>query len=79
MDVILLEKVYLKLRPWIKNHPNLGIISSSRGVCPNCHSSDLMLRGFGFNKATKYRRMQCQGCGAWVKGDVIKLDKRVGD
>jgi uncharacterized protein YprB with RNaseH-like and TPR domain len=45
MDVILLEKVYYKLRPWIQKHPNLSVINNSRGTCPNCGGKNLIKKG----------------------------------
>ena len=35
-DVVLLERVYLKLRPWIKNHPHVNY--ELPGSCPKCGS-----------------------------------------
>ena len=36
-DVELLEEVYLKLRPWIKSHPNVGLyMETEESVCANC-------------------------------------------
>ena len=38
-DVDLLEKVYLRLRPWIANHPNLNVFSGKATIaCPSCQS-----------------------------------------
>lgn len=67
-DVILLLKVYLKLRPWMTNHPNLNLL---RGVncCPSCQSNKIHSRGFGYTKTTKYNRYQCQSCGGWFRGN----------
>jgi len=66
-DVKLLEKVYLKLRPWMTNHPNLNLL---KGVscCPTCQSNKIHSRGFGYTKTTKYNRYQCQSCGGWFRG-----------
>ena len=40
-DVMGLEDVYLKLRPYIHNHPNLGVLMD-QDVCPNCGSDHLI-------------------------------------
>lgn len=70
-DVVLLEEVYLKLRPWIDNHPNLLTFSEEETVgCTNCASTDLVSHGFRFAQGTKYRRLQCGECGAWVKQSI---------
>ena len=36
-DVVLLEKLYQRLLPWIKNHPNHSVFSGKR-VCTKCSS-----------------------------------------
>ena len=71
-DVELLEKWYLKLRPWITNHPNLSLLSNKIGSCPFCQSFKIQKRGVGINKTTRYQRLQCQSCSAWFKGTNIK-------
>lgn len=63
-DVRLLEKVYIKLRPWDKQHPNIGLYAEE-AVCPKCGSSDIHFRGWAINSTTKYRRFQCNECGGW--------------
>ena len=64
-DVVILEKVYLKLRPWIKNHPNIGLYQEKNEmVCPTCGSKDLTEDGsFYYTSANKYKIMRCS-CGA---------------
>ena len=64
-DVTILEKVYLKLRPWIKNHPNIGLYQEENVmVCPTCGSKDLEEDGsFYYTSANKYKIMRCS-CGA---------------
>lgn len=63
-DVILLEKIYLKLRAWDKSHPNLSSLAE-KAVCPKCASSHLQSRGFAITRAGKYRQFQCTNCGSW--------------
>lgn len=65
-DVKILEQVYLKLRPWIKNHPNLGLyLEESKEVCPVCGSGKLIPDGtFYYTSAGKYEVMRCTSCGA---------------
>jgi DNA polymerase elongation subunit (family B) len=58
-DVNLLEKVYLRLRPWITNHPYTG------GLCNNCSGTHFQSRGQLITKKRIYQRLQCQTCGSW--------------
>ena len=74
-DVVLLEEVYKKFRPWIVGHPNLNVINNRLTNCPNCGSEHLQSHGFSFSQTAKKRRYQCQDCGAWSHGANEKPDK----
>lgn len=61
-DVNLLIPLYEKLKPWIKNHPNVA----EHGVnCSRCNSSRIQLRGTDTTQAGVYQRFQCLDCGGW--------------
>jgi DNA polymerase elongation subunit (family B) len=64
-DVILLEKIYLDLRPWMKKHPNMGMYQNGDAVCPKCGSGKLQARGYQVTASRKYPRFQCVACGSW--------------
>lgn len=76
VDTVLLEKLYLRTRKYYQDSPNL---SSELGIsCSTCTSSKVQSRGFSITKAgLKYKRYQCQSCGAWFKSRraVSKADK----
>lgn len=63
-DVILLEKLYLKFRPWITAHPNHNVFSLENG-CPNCGGNHVQRRGFSVTNTGRKPRIHCQDCGAW--------------
>ena len=65
-DVVVLEQTYLRLRPLVTDHPNRGLIDG-RGGCSACGSTRLHRRGYHVTRTRKYRRLQCQKCGAWSK------------
>lgn len=75
-DVVLLEKIYLKLRPYIKNHPNLGDIAMIHGSCPKCGSTHLQKRGYNISAAGKKQRYQCTNCGGWCGEANIRKEGR---
>lgn len=78
-DVETLEEVYLKLRPWMTNHPNLGVGAElDRPVCPKCGSHHIQLRGYATTNVGKYHKYQCQDCGGWARArfTVYPKDKR---
>lgn len=68
-DVLLLERIYLKLRPYMKNHPNLNLnLYGGIERCPICHSINVYKQGFAFTATGKYQRYQCNDCGKWAQG-----------
>ena len=75
-DVRLLEKIYLKLRPYMKQHPNLGIfLDKDRPCCPKCGSNNIQYRGYAVTNVSKFRRFQCQKCGGWGRERMNILEK----
>ena len=72
-DVLLLEKVYKKMLPFISSHPNRNIFDGTRGNCPKCGSNHLVKRGERISISGKKQQYQCKECGGWcVEGSVIK-------
>ncbi len=77
-DTVLLEKVYLKLRPWIRNHPNIGLyIESDSTVCPNCGSENITWLGNKFHRTSvsKFPLFVCK-CGAYGRGRTSLVTKK---
>lgn len=64
-DVVLLEKVYLKMLPWMDNHPNLALLTGEIHACPNCSSKKIVKRGVSMSRVSKYQRWQCNDCKGW--------------
>lgn len=67
-DVVLLEKVYDKLLPWIKSHPNHNLYGDLEHCCPSCGSDKLHRRGVARSIGGVYQRYQCTNCGSWSQG-----------
>lgn len=63
-DVTILEKIYLRLRPWIKNHPNVAVyIESDNKVCPYCGSEHIYETvDYVYTQVNKYRAFRCEVC-----------------
>ena len=65
-DVVLLEKVYQRLLPWIgKAHPNRNLYDGKG--CSVCGSHKLQKRGFSYTVTGTFQRYQCTDCGSWSK------------
>lgn len=75
-DVRATEKVYLKLRPWIDNHPNIGVFTEAeKPLCPKCGSDKVIRQGqrFSIKQQGIYNRYTCAACGGWSRGKVMQL------
>ena len=72
-DVVLLEDIYLRLRPWIENHPNVALISDKPNACPKCGSErPLKAHGWRYYSVTKRRVLRCKDCYSTVYGRVME-------
>lgn len=75
-DVILLEKVYKILSPYIRNHPNLSLYNNIDEIqCPYCTSTKLTENGFYYTNNAKYITYRCGDCGAVVRGKKTLISK----
>lgn len=69
MDVISLEEVYLKLRAWYSNHPNINVNDDEEVMrCPKCGGDHLIKRGYFTTNTGKYQKYYCTSCGGWSSG-----------
>lgn len=66
-DVQITERLYNRIRPWINNHPNVGLHEDKEHVCPICGGIHVQKRGFTYTSAGKYQRYQCNDCGGWSR------------
>ena len=64
-DILLLEDLYLLLRPWIINHPNRALMDGKERACPTCSSEKVHSKGFAYTRVGKFRRWICTNCGAY--------------
>ncbi|MDD5006507.1 MAG: ribonuclease H-like domain-containing protein [Candidatus Omnitrophica bacterium] len=68
-DVNVLEEVYVKLRPWIKDHPNLALFhdvteNEGKPICRTCVSPNLTEIGEYMTSVNTYDSYRCNDCGA---------------
>lgn len=63
-DVILLENVYNKMRPWIQNHPRLTLYDKVVGKCPVCLGGDYKKIGLYTAAQKQYAEYRCNSCGS---------------
>lgn len=61
-DTLLTEKLFDKLRPWLKL-PNMALFVDQSGlVCTGCGSKNIVKRGFAITNAGRYQRYVCKDC-----------------
>jgi uncharacterized protein YprB with RNaseH-like and TPR domain len=71
-DVLALEELYYRLRPFDNAHPRVYSDRAKCSVCGGC----VQYRGVSYVGQLRYRRYQCCECGRWDRerkamGDVI--------
>lgn len=75
-DVVVLENVYAKLRPWIKSHPNMALyVEAETPMCPICLCTKLKWEGKYTSNKNIYKAFRCTGCGAVGRGKEALLTK----
>lgn len=65
-DVVILEKLYLKLRPFMKKHPNVALYSddvNKRNGCKGCGGNRFKITRFAYTETGKFHRFACLDCG----------------
>jgi hypothetical protein len=72
-DVVILEALYLRLRPWSKTHPNLATMSDRPDACPKCGSeAGMNVKGYTHTAVSKRVRYKCKSCGGTCSGRKIE-------
>lgn len=68
VDTLAVRDVYMLMRPWIANHPNITVDVEEEGYhCPSCGSTHVHSRGYAYTNVGKYQRFHCQECGKWSR------------
>jgi hypothetical protein len=69
-DVRELKELYLKIRPYVENHPHMGTTGPLQ--CPSCSSHQVISQGSRRTRTQFVQRHQCRVCGAWFQGKRTK-------
>lgn len=74
-DVIVTEKAYLRLLPWITNAPHLGMFTGDEFSCPYCASTKLKRHVEPTHTLVQaYTLFECRNCGGWIRGVTRRQD-----
>lgn len=72
-DVRMLEEIYLSMRDWIPNHPDLRIYEGVVVGCPVCLSTRSEQIGLYIARAKRYPEHRCLDCGSiWHDAKAVK-------
>jgi hypothetical protein len=70
-DIEASEALYDAVRPWIPNHPHIGLYTGDEECCGHC-GGDLEPSGWHTTAVTAYAQYRCSNCGAWYRRTHIK-------
>lgn len=75
-DVTILEQVYLKLRPWIRNHPNLSVyLETNSATCPYCGSEHIYETADSYyTQVSRYSILRCDDCSGIARKRTTNLN-----
>jgi transposase-like protein len=65
-DVSKLREVYMAIRPYMTNHPNVNLWKEKQdGLCPICSSDKIVIDGNYASPTYLYDAYKCNACGSW--------------
>jgi len=73
-DVLSLEELYTKLRPW-DSSINFSIYSDKLEHVCSCGSTKMQRNGFAYMSTGKYQRYKCASCGNEWRGKTNEFSK----
>lgn len=77
-DVDTLIEVYMKLRPYHKEHPNMGaIVEHYDPICSKCASTELVKNGYTYTDVSKFELFTCMDCGGHSRGRTSHIPKEL--
>ena len=74
VDIQTTEDVYIAMRPYMTQHPNVGVFTDNDDpTCPKCGSTDVNHNKtkWAYTNIGKYKRYRCNSCGGWARGRAI--------
>ncbi len=61
-DVLILDKLYKRIWPYIKHKINIGIFNDVKNICPKCGSKHRRNKGYRYTSVGKYQDWLCKNC-----------------
>ncbi len=71
-DVDTLEQLYEQVRPWMKTHPQMNVMTGRPTACPKCGTPDSMTKCMKYQSTNgnRYQYYRCKNCGGMAKSRV---------
>jgi len=71
-DVLVLEKAFKRVRPWIDTEPARGLITGDHHGCPTCGHKKVQRRGYKVANTRAFQQFRCMNpkCGRWFRARV---------
>lgn len=66
LDILSLEELYKKMRPW-DNSLNVNVYHDLEHTVCSCGSTDFKRNGYAYTSVGKFQRYSCKSCGAEVR------------
>lgn len=67
-DIVVLEQAYLRLRPLVERHPNVGVMTDRIDGCPRCGGRRIASHGWRVSGVSRTQRFKCRDCGGYSHG-----------
>lgn len=64
-DVRITTEIYLKMRGFMRNHPNLARLSGEFDSCPGCGGFNYRVRAYRYTNVSRYHQYSCNECGIY--------------
>ena len=73
-DVVQTTNIYLEMRPFARNHPNMARIAGLEYACPTCLSTEYTKSGNRYTGISKFQRFDCTKCGrGFTERTAVKM------
>lgn len=77
-DVRVTTEIYLKMRGFMRQHPNLARLSGEFDSCPGCGGYNYRVRAYRYTTASRYHQYSCNDCQIFFS-DRKAISEKEGD
>lgn len=74
-DVRITTEIYLKMRGFMRNHPNLSRLSGDFDSCPFCGGFNYRVRAYRYTNTARYHQYSCNDCQGFFSDRLAICEK----